>query len=120
LLNLTDLIQNVNRKSKRMTSNLFNQFYEIIFKIPKGKVATYGQVAILAGQPYSARMVGWALHSLPANTQLPWHRVINAQGKSSLAEASQRQLQQALLETEGILFDENGRVDLEKFQWDGR
>ncbi|MFQ6115379.1 MAG: MGMT family protein [bacterium] len=103
-----------------MSSNLFNKFYEIILKIPKGKVATYGQIALLAGHPYSARIVGWALNSLPHNMHVPWHRVINAQGKSSLPEESQRKLQKALLEAESIIFDENGKVDLEKFQWDGQ
>ncbi len=102
-----------------MSSNLFNKFYEIIAKIPNGKVATYGQIAALAGRPRSARMVGWALHNLASNTPIPWHRVINAQGKSSLAEETARRLQQALLETEGVVFDENGKVDLAEFQWDG-
>ncbi|NIR51339.1 MGMT family protein [candidate division KSB1 bacterium] len=103
-----------------MKSQAFERIYEIIQKIPKGKVVTYGQVAALAGYPGAARTVGWALGSLTGEKDLPWHRVINASGKSSLAEETQRKLQQALLEAEGVVFDENGKVDLEKFRWKGK
>ncbi len=99
-----------------MSSKLFDKIHEIILKIPKGKVATYGQVAALAGNPRAARAVGWALNS---RSDLPWQRVINAGGKSSLPSDGKRQLQQALLEKEGILF-EDGQVNLDVFQWDGK
>jgi methylated-DNA-protein-cysteine methyltransferase related protein len=84
-------------------------------------VATYGQVAELAGIPGHARQVGYALHALPSATALPWHRVINAAGGVSLrsspgAELTQRQL----LEDEGIEFDLRGRVRLAKVRWKGR
>ena len=101
-----------------MSSNLFNKIHEIILKIPKGKVATYGQVAALAGKPRAARTVGWALNS-DKSPELPWQRVINAGGKSSFPFEGKRKLQQALLEAEGIMF-EDGRVNLEVFQWDGQ
>ena len=101
-----------------MSSNLFNKIHEIILKIPKGKVATYGQVAALAGKPRAARTVGWALNS-DKSPGLPWQRVINASGKSSLPLDGKSQLQQALLEKEGIVF-EDGQVNLEVFQWDGK
>lgn len=103
-----------------MPATLFDQIYEIILKIPKGKVATYGQIAAMAGNPRAARVVGWVLNSLPNDADVPWHRVINAKGMSSLPFEAQRKLQQALLEAEGVIFDKNRRVELEVFQWDGR
>lgn len=103
-----------------MSSTLFNKIYEIILKIPKGKVATYGQIAAMAGNPRAARVVGWVLNSLPNDADVPWHRVINSKGTSSLPLESQRKLQQALLEGEGVIFDKNSQVELEIFQWDGR
>lgn len=104
----------------KMTSNLFNKFYEIISKIPKGKVATYGQIAALAGHPRSARMVGWALRALHHESPLPWHRVINSKGRISLPENSEGLLQKFLLEAEGVVFDQQGQVNLEQYQWNGR
>ncbi len=103
-----------------MASDLFRRIYKIILKIPKGKVATYGQIAALAGNPRAARTVGWALHGLPADLHAPWHRVINSSGRSSFPEESRRQLQQALLAEEDVVFDSHGYVDLEAFQWDGK
>lgn len=103
-----------------MSVGLFFKIYKIILKIPKGKVATYGQIAALAGNPRAARTVGWFLHSLNDDTNVPWHRVINASGRSSFPLESKRKLQQALLEVEGIKFDEHGQVELEVFQWDGK
>ncbi len=114
-----NVIENFADRAKAMSSNLFNKIHEIILKIPKGKVATYGQVAALAGKPRAARTVGWALNSHPKSSELPWQRVINAGGKSSLPLEGKRKLQQALLEAEGIMF-EDGRVNLEVFQWDGK
>jgi len=102
-----------------MSSNLFNKIHEIILKIPKGKVATYGQVAALAGNPRAARTVGWVLNSHPKGSELPWQRVINTGGKSSLPLDGKRKLQQALLEKEGVVF-EDGQVNLVVFQWDGK
>ncbi|MFQ5752751.1 MAG: MGMT family protein [bacterium] len=103
-----------------MSTELFNKIYEIILKIPKGKVATYGQIAAMAGQPHAARTIGWALNSLPNGSGVPWHRVINAQGKSSFPDESRRKLQQALLEAEGIKFEKEDQVDLDVFQWHGK
>ncbi len=94
--------------------------YAVIERIPEGRVATYGQVAALAGLPRRARMVGAALRSTPENVAVPWQRVINAQGTISqrgglgLEEGYQRHL----LEEEGIAFDDRGRIDLERFRWD--
>lgn len=98
---------------------LFDTFYRVIARIPRGKVATYGQVAALAGHPGAARMVGWALHALPGGSEIPWHRVINARGGLSLSDEMSRRLQQALLEAEGVDVDHNGKVDLEVYRWPG-
>ncbi len=91
--------------------------YQFIAAIPKGKVATYGQLATLAGRPNAARSVGRTLKNLPKDSQLPWHRVINAQGKISLAKESDAWSQQRdKLADEGILLH-NGRIRLKDYQW---
>ncbi len=83
-------------------------------------MATYGQVAELAGLPGHARQVGYALHALPAGTAVPWHRVINAQGEvSPRTGGDSHELQRMLLEAEGVAFDARGRVDLKRFRWKG-
>ena len=92
-------------------------FYEIVAQIPCGKVATYGQVATLAGYPGRARQVGFALAGMPEEMDLPWHRVINAQGKiSPRAHSKFHEFQHVLLEEEGIDF-EGSRINLRKYLW---
>lgn len=96
--------------------------YKIIFKvirrIPRGRVATYGQIATLAGIDGHARQVGYALHSLPNGSGVPWHRVINARGEvSPRITSDSHELQRMLLEAEGVKFDARGRVELKKFAW---
>ena len=99
-------------------SDLYKRFYEVIQGIPQGKVATYGQVATLAGYPGYARQVGYALHATPSNLELPWHRVINAKGMISIkSEGPFENIQRQLLESEGIVFDHNNRVPLRIYQW---
>jgi len=84
-------------------------------QIPKGKVATYSDVATLSGLPGQQRLVGYALHNLPANSKIPWQRVINAQGKISLPRRTGGyRRQKKLLEQEGIVFL-NETIDLDKF-----
>ena len=91
--------------------------WEIVRQIPKGKVATYGEVAREAGLPGQARLVGYALHNLPINVDIPWHRVINAQGRISLPRAGGDYLKQKqLLLKEGIAFV-NEKIELKKFGW---
>ena len=91
--------------------------YRIVARIPPGRVATYGQVATLAGYPGKARQVGYALAGLPEELELPWHRVINAQGKVSPRTHSRwHEFQYALLEQEGIVFQDN-RLDLRRYRW---
>lgn len=94
------------------------RIYAVVRRIPRGRVATYGQVAELAGLHGHARQVGYALNALPDGTTVPWHRVLNARGEVSLrsepgAELSQRML----LEREGVRFDARGRVALKRVAW---
>jgi len=99
-------------------ADLYNSFYEVILRIPQGKVATYGQVATLAGYPGYARQVGYALHATPSNLDLPWHRVINAKGMISIkSDGPFENIQRQLLESEGIVFDHKNRVPLRIYQW---
>jgi len=103
-----------------MSQTLFDKVDWIVRRIPPGKVATYGQIARLMGVPRGARTVGWALHSLPDDIEVPWQRVINAQGCVSTGwEGGESTGQRALLEAEGIIFDEHGRVDLKAYGWAG-
>ncbi len=96
--------------------NTFETIYRIVKSIPKGKVATYGQVALLAGNPRWARVVGYALHTNPDPSTIPCHRVVNREGRLSPAFAfGGENIQRKLLEAEGIVFEENGKVDLEKY-----
>jgi methylated-DNA-protein-cysteine methyltransferase-like protein len=100
-------------------SPAYQKIYDVVAKIPPGKVATYGQVADLAGMKGHARLVGYALHNLPHNSILPWHRVINNLGKISYAISRNAydNLQRRLLEAEGILFDHEGKIDLMRYRW---
>ena len=90
----------------------------IVEAVPRGNVVTYGQVALLAGSPRAARQVGMVLHGLREADEVPWQRVINAQGKISTYRIGSGELQRALLEAEGVEFDSEGRVDLGRFRWD--
>ena len=92
------------------------RLFQVIHAIPKGRVATYGQVADLAGLPRAARLVGNTLKNLPKNSKLPWHRVINASGKISLPMDGGGKVQQRRLEKEGVTFL-NGKVDLRHYRW---
>jgi methylated-DNA-protein-cysteine methyltransferase-like protein len=90
----------------------------VVRRIPRGKVASYGQVARLAGLPGGARQVGYAMHALPAGTRLPWQRVVNAQGKVSRRRVPGAELtQRMLLEREGVRFGPGGRIALARYGW---
>ncbi|MGL5833833.1 MAG: MGMT family protein [Waterburya sp.] len=97
----------------------YDRIYTTVRQIPRGKVATYGQIADLAGLYGKARLVGYALFRVQIEDDIPWHRVINAQGEISYS--LQRQggdyLQKALLEAEGVEFKSNGKIDLSKYRW---
>ncbi len=93
----------------------------MVRKIPRGRVATYGQIAELASLEGHARHVGYALHNLPAKNNVPWHRVVNAKGEiSARSGGDSHELQRLLLEAEGVEFDRSGRVDLKRFRWSRR
>jgi methylated-DNA-protein-cysteine methyltransferase-like protein len=94
----------------------YNIIYEIVRQIPRGRVATYGQLATLAGWGRRARLVGHAMRNAPDG--IPWHRVINAQGEvSRRAAGDSHELQRLLLENEGVEFDLYDRVDLKRYRW---
>lgn len=93
------------------------RIHHVVGSIPKGRVATYGQVAELAGLPRAARMVGTTLRNLPKGSKLPWHRVVNAGGKLSVPSEPGRNIQKERLEKEGVVFI-NGKIDLRNYQWE--
>jgi methylated-DNA-protein-cysteine methyltransferase-like protein len=102
--------------------HFFDQVYVLVRQIPRGKVASYGQIAALLGHPRAARTVGWALHALTETRvpDVPWQRVINHAGRITIARAGlDPRIQRRLLEEEGIEFDENGYVDMRRFGWQG-
>lgn len=95
------------------------QVYALVRRIPPSKVLSYGRVAWLLGVPHGARAVGWALHSLPNGTDVPWQRVISAKGYvSNRSYPGAAELQRELLEAEGVHFDLTGHVDLSAVQWE--
>jgi len=101
-----------------VTGSGYAGIYAVVAMIPRGRVATYGQIAELAGRPKQARQVGYALAALKPDTDVPWHRVINARGEISLRSPSGASaLQRALLEREKVRFDADGRISLERFRW---
>lgn len=96
--------------------NTYEKIYEVVKNIPKGKVATYGQVAFLAGNPRWARVVGYALHQNPDTQTIPCHRVVNRKGEVAPGFAfGGASIQRDLLKSEGIVFELDGRIDLEKY-----
>jgi methylated-DNA-protein-cysteine methyltransferase-like protein len=100
------------------TESRWRRFYAVVARIPEGYVATYGQVAAIAGFPGNAREVGYALAALPEEIDVPWQRVINARGEVSLRREPGRDgFQRHLLEEEGVVFSLEGRVDLRRFGW---
>jgi len=123
-----------------MATGFFERVYRLVRQVPHGKVTSYGAIARMLGHPRAARTVGWALHSLPSSVSpseelppsvppsggderggdVPWHRVINSQGRiSTSCREHSANLQRTLLEAEGIQFDERGYVDWDRFGWIG-
>ncbi len=97
--------------------NTFEKIYETVKTIPKGKVATYGQVALLSGNPHWARVVGYALHNNPDTSAIPCHRVVNREGKVAAGFAfGGSETQRRLLKSEGIVFESDGTIDLKKYR----
>jgi methylated-DNA-protein-cysteine methyltransferase-like protein len=100
----------------RAETSTYQRFYRVIRKIPRGRVATYGQVAKIAGLPGHARQVGYALYALKSSTSVPWQRVINAAGRISLRPLTGGISQRMLLEKEGVVFV-GERVSLATYGW---
>jgi len=98
-----------------LSDSLYERIYHVVRQIPAGKVATYGQVAYLVGPPCTPRRVGWALAALRTHLvepPVPWQRVVNAKGTSSVGSD-----QIALLKEEGVTSDDDRRIDLDRFGW---
>lgn len=98
--------------------DVYQRIYRVIARIPRGRVATYGQIAALAGIPGKPRQVGYALRIMPEDDRTPWHRVVNAKGQiSHRSPSGMVDVQRQLLEREGIRFDERDRISLARLQW---
>jgi methylated-DNA-protein-cysteine methyltransferase related protein len=99
--------------------NSYEAIYAAVRRIPRGRVSSYGRIALLAGHPGQARLVGYALHALRASQgdEVPWWRVVNSQGY--ISNAYEPALQRELLEAEGVAVDNRERVDLARFLWEG-
>lgn len=98
-----------------MSDSFFQQVYALLEQIPAGKVISYGQIAHMLGRPRGARVVGWALRSCPEH--LPWQRVVKADG--SIAGGMFPEIRRAMLESEGVVFLPDGRVDMSLCRWNG-
>jgi len=111
-----------NNAERLAGSGFFQRVYEVVRQVPAGRVATYGQVATLLGSPRAARQVGFALSALRHSEELdavPWHRIINGRGLISVrGDTIRGHDQQRLLETEGVIFDEQGKTSLSVYGWD--
>jgi methylated-DNA-protein-cysteine methyltransferase-like protein len=100
-----------------MATTFSQKVKEVIRQIPAGRVATYGQVAAIAGNPWAVRGVVWVLHSSSDKENLPWQRVVNARGRISLGRNQGYKRQKALLESEGVTFDSGDVIDLDRYLW---
>jgi methylated-DNA-protein-cysteine methyltransferase-like protein len=98
-------------------AGLHESVYALVRMIPAGKVATYGQIAAILGRG-TPRMVGYAMAAVPHGSDVPWHRVINSAGRTSLTGEG-AEVQRALLETEGVVFSKDGGVNLGQYLWSG-
>ncbi len=119
---LTPAVRHRPNASVPVTSSTHDLILAVVRRIPRGRVATYGQVAFLAGLPRHARLVGYALHALPDHSSVPWHRVVNAQGRTSPRSdgMGHDQLQRLILQREGIRFSRQGLLSLARYQWHPR
>jgi methylated-DNA-protein-cysteine methyltransferase-like protein len=105
------------RKGPTKDNSFGQRLKDVIKKVPKGKVATYGQIAALAGNPLAARQVARILHSSSEKDKLPWYRIVNRQGRISLRPGYGYEIQKELLRQEGIEFDENDTIDFDHYLW---
>jgi methylated-DNA-protein-cysteine methyltransferase related protein len=97
----------------------FERIIAVVRRVPRGRIASYGQIAQLAGAGCHARLVGYALASLPEGSKVPWQRIVNHAGRISLPGPS-GELQRLLLEAEGVRFDSKGKIDLARHGWRGQ
>jgi len=101
-----------------VVSESYARIYAVVRRIPRGRVATYGQVARLAGLPHGARQVGYALHALSGAGDVPWHRVVAAPGRiAPRADPDGARWQRELLTAEGVTVDGKGGISLARFRW---
>jgi len=96
-------------------NSFFQRVYKLVRRVPRGRVVTYGQIALALGAPGAARTVGWAMHDCPDD--VPWYCVVNARGEISLRPTAGYHEQRARLKEEGVRFDRAGKVDLRKYGW---
>ena len=105
-------------RPETMKETYYVRVYGFVRRVPPGRVVTYGQVAVLLGAPAAARAVGYALHNLAGDSDVPWWRVINTQGRISLkGRGASADLQLAMLKGEGVAFGDDGRTDLGRYRW---
>ncbi len=101
------------------SKGLYERIYDVVRPVPAGRVASYGQIAAIFGR-CTPRSVGFAMASVPAGSDVPWHRILNGKGEISFRPGSDgHDVQRAMLEAEGVVFDERGRTDLKTFGWTG-
>ena len=102
--------------------DFYEAVYDLVAQIPKGRVMTYGQIAALLGKPSGARAVGYALRHTPPDRRIPWQRVMNSQGRISPRGMTKPEheptLQQILLEKEGVEFNAQEKIELERYLWE--
>lgn len=99
-------------------SDLYEKIYRVVSLVPKGRVASYGQIARLVGKPRHARHVGFALAATPESIKIPWHRIVSAKGEIRIqAKQGYDEYQRLLLEDEGVEFGIGGKIDMTRFQW---
>lgn len=107
-------------KTQSEPENFYEAVYKLVRKIPRGRLMTYGQIAVILGHPRAARAVGYALRACDGKN-IPWQRVINAQGRiSARAPIEGFLVQKVMLQSEGIRFDDTGTCDLKKYRWEPR
>lgn len=107
------------RTGVSILTGFHKRVYQLVARIPEGKVATYGQLAAICGHPRGARTVGWALHGAPPDLRLPCHRVVNRTGvPAPVAVFGGPEVQRAMLEAEGVTFLPDGRIDVQKHLWE--
>ncbi len=111
-------VRKASRLKRMPQPSSYERIYTVVAQIPRGRVATYGQIAELAGLPDGARQAGYALSALGEGTSLPWHRVVNARGEiSARSEPGCESIQRILLEHEGVRFSSGDRIPLGRYRW---